>query len=176
MILNDFTPLSDSVIQQAEKAGHLANSLLEKHNFSCKKGSRSRSLKSLNKWSEKRELYIKSYMRANELHTRLKGFRNMGFETLRDFWKWQSKGHDKYRLEQKEKRKIEFENKHRYSPWFYSNSFGADYGTYSCDACKRNFHHSPSTITLAGKVVYNCACGNCTNSIIYRDWKEYPFN
>lgn len=66
-------------------------------------------------------------------------------------------------------------DKHTYSPWFLSNSLTADYGTYTCDNCQGPFHHSPSTIELGEKTVYNCCCGHCTNMIIYRDHGQQPF-
>lgn len=77
---------------------------------------------------------------------------------------------------EKEERKQLFLNKHTYGMWFFSQSFNADYGSYRCGVCYRTFYHSPSTIKKAGKVVYGCACGYCTNEIIGADWNEQPYH
>ncbi|KAB2913951.1 MAG: hypothetical protein F9K23_15900 [Bacteroidetes bacterium] len=171
----DFQPLPTTVIERAKAANELYNRFETGYQVAAKKGGRARTIESINKWSEKRNYYHDLRIRAIDLIKRLAGYRTMGFETLRDYWRWRGQGDRKYETLQKEKRRTEFENKHTYSPWFYSNSFSADYGTYTCDSCQRTFHHSPSTIKLAGKVVYNCACGSCTNSIIYRDWRRNPY-
>ena len=80
-----------------------------------------------------------------------------------------------YRLQKKKERADELKTKHRYSPWFLQTSFGADYGTFVCDKCNREFYHSPSGSSLNGKKVYDCCCGHCTNEIIGRDWSEKPY-
>jgi hypothetical protein len=67
------------------------------------------------------------------------------------------------------------DNKHRYSPWFMRTDFDNDYGSFTCDKCGCGFYHSPSTITLNGKELYNCCCGNCTNELIFNDWRKTPY-
>lgn len=74
------------------------------------------------------------------------------------------------RLRRKAENKEKFMNLRRCTIWFMSESFGADYGEYKCDKCGRTFFHSPATIRLAGKVLYDCCCGHCTNDIMFRDW------
>lgn len=79
------------------------------------------------------------------------------------------------RLQKKAEGRENFLTRHKYGLWFLGSSLGADYGTFYCDKCGSTFYHSPSEITLAGKVVYKCCCGNCTNSIINRDWGKEPY-
>lgn len=81
----------------------------------------------------------------------------------------------RYRLQKKKERTEELKTKHRYSPWFLQTSLNADYGTFVCDKCKRQFYHSPSNISINGKKIYDCCCGHCTNIIIGRDWDETPY-
>lgn len=54
-------------------------------------------------------------------------------------------------------------------PWFNSQSLGADYGTYTCEICSREFYHSPSTVEKKDEVLHNCICGNCANKILAQD-------
>lgn len=61
------------------------------------------------------------------------------------------------------------------SPWFMSLSLGADYGTFDCDICHREFYHSPSEISRGDETLHKCVCGNCTNKIISQDHGTYPY-
>lgn len=79
------------------------------------------------------------------------------------------------RLKRKEENRQLFLTKYRYGIWFFSNSLHADYGTFICSKCGVEFYHSPARISLAGKVVYNCCCGNCTNYLIGEDYGKYPY-
>lgn len=81
-----------------------------------------------------------------------------------------------YRMKEKEKRAKEFRAKHRFDVWFMQTSLSADYGSFICDKCNRNFYHSPARITLAGKTIYNCCCGYCTNEIVGQDWEKTPYH
>lgn len=69
--------------------------------------------------------------------------------------------------------------KRTYAAWYLSLSLTADYGTFYCDKCSREFFHSPSIIYQGGgddaPVLYKCCCGNCTNNIIWEDHKCTPF-
>ena len=80
-----------------------------------------------------------------------------------------------YWLKKKADRKADYQTKHKYEPWFLGTSLDADYGTCTCDKCNRKFYHSPATITFAGKTIYNCCCGHCTNKIMVQDWGEEPY-
>lgn len=81
----------------------------------------------------------------------------------------------KYWLKKKADGKAAHQTKHKYEPWFLGTSLEADYGTFTCDKCNRKFYHSPATITFAGKTIYNCCCGHCTNIIMVQDWGEEPY-
>jgi hypothetical protein len=66
-------------------------------------------------------------------------------------------------------------NPHTYELWFMQSRLQADYGSFSCDICGRNFYHSPSIIYYNHAVKHNCCCGYCTNQIIYKEWGEKPY-
>jgi hypothetical protein len=66
-------------------------------------------------------------------------------------------------------------DQHTYELWYMQNSLAADYGSFTCDQCSRNFYHSPATIYCRQQVKYACCCGYCTNEIIYKDWYEKPY-
>lgn len=55
------------------------------------------------------------------------------------------------------------------APWFMSNSFGADYGTYTCGQCSTTFYHSPSTVYRGDEVIHDCVCGHCANRVLNQD-------
>jgi hypothetical protein len=148
----------------------LHQSLCEKADQCHKKAMRARTIKMIDHWHDARQLYYRWETRARDLiyitrFPKVKGsFAHASSQKEYQYW-----------LAEKEKRRQNFLNKHRYATWFMQTSFGSDYGSYSCDKCGRTFYHSPSTITKAAKEVYHCCCGYCTNEIIKRDWNEQPY-
>lgn len=133
--------------------------LYHKYRENNDKSFRARKQENIDKFWERRNRYWDTFKRWTPLYRQ--------FPARIDY---------ELRLEKKEERRIEFQTKHTYSMWFFSNSLGADYGQYQCNNCQRTFYHSPATIKLAAKVVYACACGYCTNNIIERDWNETPYD
>jgi hypothetical protein len=79
------------------------------------------------------------------------------------------------RLAGKERRREKWRNSHYFDAWFMQTSLEADYGTFRCDKCEKVFYHSPASISKAAETLYSCCCGNCTNSIIYKDWGKEPY-
>lgn len=104
----------------------------------------------------------------NLRHPKRFGIRSLLYQTPEEFRKRQQN-----RIA---KGKERFERLHTYSTWFMQTSFRSDYGTYKCNKCGRVFYHSPSTIYRAKAVVYNCACGYCTNDIIKSDYNQEPYH
>lgn len=79
-------------------------------------------------------------------------------------------------LEEKLEKQLANKNKHTYQVHFMSRSLGSDYGSFRCDRCGVIYYHSPTSIFKDDKEVYEYACGNCTNSIIYKDHNYEPFS
>jgi len=156
--------------EKQEKLRVLLTFFMEKAEFHMKKIRRARSLESINLHDRKRQEYSKLETRARNLFFRLrrekKAFESDTFDAEYTY---------KYAQRKKAENKEKFEKLRNYSPWFFSDSFRADYGSFTCDKCKSTFHHSPSTITQGVKTLYECCCGYCTNSIIRSDWSEEPF-
>lgn len=61
------------------------------------------------------------------------------------------------------------QEKRKYAKWFFSDSLGADYGSFVCDICHSTFYHSPAEIHQGETKLHNCVCGICTNTIIFQD-------
>ena len=80
----------------------------------------------------------------------------------------------KQKAQRVEQGELKFQRKHTYATWFYGTGLHQDYGKFICDKCCREFYHSPSRIKRAGKIVYDSACGYCTNDIITRDYNTQP--
>lgn len=148
---------------------------IEKREFYRKKMMRARNIETCEINSEKYKLYYSLSRRASDLAYNVRR-RFLYDKSIID---WGDADRAKIEYEVRLKRKAEgreiFLSRHKYALWFLGASLGADYGTFTCDKCGFTFYHSPSTIKLAGKVVYDCCCGNCTNSIINRDWGEEPY-
>lgn len=74
-----------------------------------------------------------------------------------------------------EKGRHRFLTLHTYETWFMQTGLHCDYGTYTCVSCGRKFHHSPSRVWKAAKIIHECACGYCTNDIIEADYGKRPY-
>jgi hypothetical protein len=156
------------------KAARLYDSFEAKAKLFREKAFRARTGCSLKKNSESSRLYSALENRSRNLLMELlelpgKNIREgIARECIMDEYKAV--------LKRKEERRRDFMGKHRYSMWFLSNSLGSDYGLFHCGKCGAEFYHSPSTIRLGGKIIYQYCCGRCTNDIISRDWGKYPYN
>lgn len=73
------------------------------------------------------------------------------------------------RQRRKQERREKFNSTYRALLWFLSNSFGADYGSFNCENCSREFYHSPATIKKGKQLVHECVCGYCCNRITATD-------
>jgi hypothetical protein len=88
------------------------------------------------------------------------------FGTVPDWLKLEYKYYLLHKKEQKAKRKKEFETNYRVQVHFMQTSLSADYGSFSCEKCNRNFYHSPSTILLGKALLYKTCCGYCVNDML----------
>ncbi|GHU80126.1 hypothetical protein FACS1894145_5840 [Bacteroidia bacterium] len=153
------------------EAQRLLRSFFEKEKLYRNKLFRSRKDSSIEYNRRKREIYSNLYKRASNLVYRLDRLER-GKDIIDYTDKIFIQGEYEATLKRKAERKEQFLSLHRYSKWYMSDSLGADYGLFKCDKCGYEFYHSPSTISLAGKTVYNCCCGYCTNTIIYNDYRK----
>jgi hypothetical protein len=153
----------------------LYTSLTAKAKTAYTKYERARSPRMQDRWWEiyRRYSALNMYRRAHDLADMIRY--NNGCRPIYGA-AWWAESQYKSRLDWKEKKRIEFLTKRRYSVWFMQRSLSADYGTFTCDKCGSTFYHSPSIITKAREELYHCACGHCTNDIINQDWGERPFS
>lgn len=139
-----------------------------------KKAKRARSWEKRDDYDDLRRVYSQLQMRTIDLSFMVRArYADQRIISVVDSERIRSDY--QYRLQRKKERAEELKIKHRYAPWFLQTSLDADYGTFVCDKCNRQFYHSPSSISLNGKKVYDCCCGHCTNIIIGRDWDETPY-
>ena len=166
---------NEVIKNKTEKLKRLNSSFLEKKELHRKKMMRARKFETEEFHSEKYKLYYLLSSRASDLAYNIR--RHFLYEKRITDWgdAENIKMDYRIRLSKKAKGRENYLTKHKYGLWFLGSSLGADYGEFTCDKCGCTFYHSPSEITLAGKVVYNCCCGHCTNSIINRDWGEEPY-
>jgi len=165
-----------SVVMTTESAIGIAKHIEHKKDLFYKKADRARSTEKRSEHWERYKLYSNFSSRAFDLIWKLRNPKKFGQEkfsflipTLADYKKREA--------ERIAKGKEKFENLHTYSVWFLGTGLHHDYGTFICSRCKREFYHSPSRISKAGKIVFQCACGHCTNEIIIRDYRcDAPFN
>lgn len=160
-----------------EKLRALQTHIRQKEDFYKGKWNRARSHAGINNnyalYCQYREYDNRIYNLITLMRAMYESEKEKGW--AREFKHSMELGRWKGRLARKEKGRQEYLTKHKYSPWFMSNSLGADYGSYTCSKCSRLFYHSPSTITRANKEIYHCCCGYCTNEIISRDWGKDPY-
>ncbi len=151
----------------------LRDSFYIKQKVCHQKALRAKKFYSIDKWSEKRRMYHDLWCRCNHL---IHEMRNVSPDIRNEVDNFYELAVYKARLKQKEEKRQAFLTKYRYNIWFYSNSLTADYGTFTCNICSVKFYHSPARIYLAGKIIHDCCCGNCTNNLIGKDNNgKYPF-
>ncbi len=155
-----------------ERLLELRDSFYTKQGIFHQKALRARNFNSIDKWSEKRRMYHDLWCRCNHL---IYEMRNVSLDIRYEVDRDCELSIYKARLKEKEERRQLFLTKYRYGIWFFSNSLHADYGSFICGRCGIEFYHSPARIYLAGEVVYECCCGNCTNSLIDTDNGKYPY-
>lgn len=152
----------------------LAAHFKEKEQLFAGKEKRARSWEKRDDYWEKKKMYLASMERINRL---LWAYHNRNTDAgLRksidaEFVRSEYEAF----LKRKEAGKEKYLTSHKFLPWFLSGSMNADYGSFSCDKCGATFYHSPSTILLAGKEIYHCCCGHCTNRIIKGEGGEEPY-
>ncbi|MCZ8020205.1 MAG: hypothetical protein O9302_03240 [Cyclobacteriaceae bacterium] len=112
----------------------------------------------------KYKLYQYFAERAHNLLFNLKFPKQFG--TVPDWLKLEYKYCLLHKKEQKAKRKKEFEKNYRVQVHFMQTSLSADYGSFTCEKCNRNFYHSPSTILLGKALLYKTCCGYCVNDML----------
>lgn len=139
-----------------------------------KKLKRARSFEKSEKFNDLMRVYSLLQKRTVDLSFMVRN-RYANQRIIAEVYSEQIRRDYQYRLQRKKMRAEELRTKHRYSPWFLQTSLDADYGTFVCEKCNREFYHSPSSISLDGKKVYDCCCGHCANTIISRDWNETPY-
>lgn len=158
-----------------EKIKRLNRSFIGKKDLHNKKMMRARKFETSEFHLEKFNLYHSLSRRASDLAYNIR--RHLLYDKSITDWGDAESIRIEYRLrlDKKAKGRDNYLTKHKYGLWFLGSSLGADYGEFTCNKCGCSFYHSPSEITLAGKVIYKCCCGHCTNSIIKRDWGEEPY-
>lgn len=161
--------MTDKVLARLRE---LRGNFLEKEKNHSKRESRMRTSKSLHQCIEKRKLYRALWKRCNDL---IYACRDVDPVIRYEVEQECIRSEYKARLRRKEEKKQLHLSSHKYSLHFFSNSLNADYGTFVCERCGCEFYHSPSTILLAGKVIYQYCCGYCTNAIIQADWGEQVY-
>lgn len=150
--------------EQNERRRLLILSLEAKRQLYCDKADRARKYEISHAWHLKYQTVFRILMKAYAPLVPY-GFDRFGQS---DTWRqnFNRERWAKHRAQRIEEGKKRFLTSYTYSLWFLSNSTTADYGEFECDSCGRTFYHSPSTIRKAGKLVYNCCCGRCTNELI----------
>jgi hypothetical protein len=61
-------------------------------------------------------------------------------------------------------RRERFENRVSIQCVFDGEHLGADYGTFECEDCSRDFSHSPRRILKNIKIIKECVCGRCAKN------------
>ncbi|WP_214112480.1 hypothetical protein [Aequorivita echinoideorum] len=123
---------------------------------------------------KKYRLYNDLCQRCRELFSSLVYPKKFGWG--RHFWEFDAKEYIEKQAKYKQAKKDKFETAYRIHLHFFQNSFSADYGTYNCDRCKRQFHHSPSDVYLGSKKKFSHCCGHCVNTLLERNGQETIFN
>lgn len=150
----------------------LRNSFESKQRMCTQKAHRARNYDKIEEWSQKGIMYRNLWRRCHNLIFEM---RDISADIRYESDRMCELNRYKAKLKEKEEKRQLFLTKYRYGLWFFSNSFHADYGTFICSICGIEFYHSPARIYLAGKVIYGCCCGNCTNNLIGTDNGRYPY-
>ncbi len=157
-----------------KKAINLYDSLIKKESFHRKKWERARKNEIRISHYKKMVKYSNHRFRCSTLLFSLK--RNEKFGEVPYFMKCDPKRYKERRLKEKEEGRIKFESNYRVELWFFSESFRADYGTYQCDKCKSQYHHSPSNVYLGVKKEYSNCCGHCVNNMLQHNGQETVYS
>lgn len=166
----------EEVNKKLEKLHRIYLHLNAQKEFFKGKWKRARSVSSIDEYSEKTKQYRELAYRCSNLSYALSRVQRLGKEKAAEFDREWIRQEYNGQLKRKETNRQKFLSLHWCAPWFMQMSLNSDYGTFKCDCCGGRFHHSPSTIRLAGKVIYECCCGHCTNRIISRDWNNSPYS
>lgn len=161
-------------VERIERAIRVGLYIEAKVSFYRSKWEKARKQENRQYYWHKYNLYHDFLDRAFHLVLNLRNPQKFGVPKFRLL----TKTPEQYRRQEAEriaKGKAKFENLHEFEPWFFGTGLHQDYGTFTCSNCKREFFHSPSRIKKAGKIIYNCACGHCTNDIINRDYNSQPY-
>jgi len=149
-------------------------SLTDKRAFYDKKWMRARKRENIDKHYKKYKEYNDACWRLTKLQYRVKNTDVFGENDW--FLKIDPDRYKERLASKKELGKLNFENNYRVFLWYMQERFSADYGTFICHICGRNFYHSPSEIYRGLKEVSNCACGYCTNSLLVANKQEPIYN
>lgn len=152
----------------------LCNYTDEKASYYRKKYDRARKSQSIDLNFKKYKLYKSFSRRSFDLLMSIRCGYNL-FGRPSKYILMTSQQYLKSEKERIEKGRHRFLNLHTYGTWFYQTGLHCDYGTFTCEICGSKFYHSPSRIRKAAKVIYNCACGHCTNEIINADYGKQPY-
>ena len=151
----------------------LHTSLFDKTELYRKKMLRARSIKMVDKWESLWQRYRRTTMRTQRLYWDIKtGAR---FPEGRNSWEPTPEQYKQRSKEWKAKRKAEFDQKIFVGMWFYSTSFGADYGTFNCHSCGRQFYHSPATLYRGKEKLHECTCGHCVNQTLRNNRQDLVY-
>lgn len=156
----------------SQKLLKLRDSFYSKYKTSAQKADRARNYEIIKKWRNQEIMYLNLWRRCNSL---IYDMRDISPEIRYEVNRECELNAYNAKLKRKEENRKIFLTQYRYGIWFFSNSFNADYGTFTCSKCGMRFHHSPARIYLAEKVIYECCCGYCTNSLIGTDNGKYPY-
>ncbi len=153
-----------------KRAIDLFEKINAKTEFHYKKWNKARKRENIDFHYDKYVFYRGFSRRASDLIFSIRKGEKFG-----DGREWFEMNADEYKqmiLKRKEENRLKFESNYRVYLYFFSESLGADYGTFNCDSCGREFYHSPSTVYLGAKRKYSCCCGHCVNTLMIRNKQE----
>ena len=170
LVKRTFNNMANVKLEKAEK---LRAYFWEKEAFFSQKWEKARK-------SEKRAVYWEAYKkyrplarRANDLTflidfkpfiSRTRGHSFLGESTqnsrVHALREWEE------RKLKKQERAKEFERSYRIFLWHMQEHLHADYGTFKCEHCGWEFHHSPREVYYGAKKVHSCICGNCASNYL----------
>jgi hypothetical protein len=144
------------------------NYINDKAKFYNNKWNRARKMETIDKHFETYKMYRDFSYRATKLILSLR--RAEKFGDGRQWFEMDGKRFKEFRAEIKKERRLKFEQNYRVHLHFMSESLRADYGTFNCDNCKREFYHSPSTIYKGSEKKHSNCCGHCVNNLM--NWNK----